>query len=82
MINTANGDIVLDCWIKTHDGWVPRVDFLWASNEEKAVSAMTPFKRNMNNLHVEYGHPCEATTRATAKSLCIQVTSKFKTCED
>ena len=38
-INTPNGDITLDCRIKTHDSWDARVDFMWASYDERAVSA-------------------------------------------
>ena len=39
VINTPSGDIVLDCQIKTLNGWVARVDFLQTSINEWAVSA-------------------------------------------
>ena len=35
---------------------------------------MTPHKKNINNVHVELGHPSETITHATAKALGIQVT--------
>ena len=35
--NTPSGNIILDCQIKTCDGWVTRVDFFWNSINKKAV---------------------------------------------
>ena len=78
MINTPNGDIVLDRQIKTHGSWVAGVDFLRASVDNRAVSATALPKQNINNLHVELGHPLEAIMRSTAKDLGIQVTGTFK----
>ena len=82
VINTPNSEIVLDCWIMTCNGSVTRVDFLQASNDKRAVSATAPLKKNVNDLHVELGHPSEVITRSTAKGLGIQVTGTFKPCED
>ena len=82
MINTPTGNIRLDHQIKTCNGWVAGVDFLWASNDERAVSATAPFKRNVNDLHIELGHPSEAITRSTTNGLGIQVTGMFKPCKD
>ena len=82
MVNTPIGNIVLDCQIKTHDGWVAKVDFHCKTNNERAVSATTLPTRNVNNLHIELGHPSETITQATAKALGIHVTSTFKPCED
>ena len=80
--NTSNDDIILDCQIKTCDGWVAGVDFLWASNDKRAVLAMTLPKKDINDLHIELGHPSEAITWSTAKALGIEVTGMFKSCED
>ena len=82
MINTPSGDIVLDCQINTHNGWVAGVDFLQSSNEERAVSAMAPLKQNINNLYIELDHPSDALTSSTANGLSIQVTDTFKLCKD
>ena len=72
-IKCANGDIVLDCWIKTCDGWVAIVEFLHNINEEKDQSTTVLHKKNVNNLHVKLGHPSKAITHATAKAMGIQV---------
>ena len=82
VINTLSGNIILDHRIKTHDGWVTRVNFLQNSINERAVSATTLTKQNINNLHVELGHPSEAIMGSTTKSLGIQVTGMFNPCED
>ena len=62
--------------------WIAGVDFLWEANNKRAVSATALPKGNINDLHVELGHPSETITHATAKALGIQVTSTFKPCED
>ena len=82
VVNTQMGDIVLDHWIKTHDDWVAGFNFLPKANKERAVSATTLPKRNINDLHIESGHPSETITQATTKALGIQVTGTFKPCED
>ena len=82
MVNTPTGNIILDCQIKTHDGWVTGVNFLCKANNAKAVSATTLPKKNVNDLHVELGHPSETITQATTKALGIQVTGTFKPYED
>ena len=78
----GDGNIILDCWIKPDDSWVARVKFLWQTNDEGTVLAMAPCKKNINDLHVELGHPSESITHATTKTLSIQVTVTFKPCED
>ena len=65
VINTPSGNIILDCQIKTHDGWVAGEDFLWNFIDERAVSATALVKQNINNLHAELGHPSEAIMRST-----------------
>ena len=82
VINTPSGDIMLDCWIKTRNGWVTGVDFLQSSIDERAVSARALPKKEINDLHVELGHPSEAILRSTAKGIGIQVTGTFKPCKD
>ena len=81
-VNTLTGDIILDCQVKTHDGWVAGVNFLCKANNERAVSATALPKQNINDLHVELGHASEAITQATTKALGIQVMGAFKPCED
>ena len=71
MINTLTDDIVMDCRIKTCNGWVAGVNFLQVSNNKRAVSAIALSKKNINNLHVELGHPSEAITRSTAEAFSI-----------
>ena len=68
--------------IKTQDSWVARVDFLWNSINKRAVLATALPKWNINDLHVELGHPSEAIMRSTTKVLGIQVTSTFNPCKD
>ena len=82
MITALNGNIILDCQIKTRDGWVAGVNFMQASCDEKAVSATAIPKKNVNNLHVKLGHQLETITWSTAKATGIQVTGMFKPCED
>ena len=43
---------------------------------------MALHKKNINNLHVELGHPSKSIICATTKALGIQVTSTFKPCDD
>ena len=59
IVNTPSGNIVLDHQIKTHDGWVAGVDFLWNSINERAVSATALIKQKVSDLHVELGHPSD-----------------------
>ena len=75
-------DIILDCRIKTRDGWIAGVNFLRKTMDKKAVTATAHIKRDINDLHAELGHPSEAITRSTTKNFGIQVTSTFKLCED
>ena len=82
VINTPSGDIILDRWIKTCNGWVAGADFLQASINKRAVSATALTKQNANNLNIEVGHPSKAITRSTAKALGIQVTGRFNPGED
>ena len=82
VVNTATGNIILDCQIKIHDCWVTGAHFLWDSTNERAVSATALPKKNINDLHIELGHPSEAITRITTKTLGIEVTDMFKPCED
>ena len=82
MVNTPSGDIILDQRIKTRDSWVAGVSFLRDYNNERAVSVTALPKKNINNLHIELGHPSKTITHITAKALGFQVTGPFKPCED
>ena len=81
MVNTPTGDTILDHWIKTHNGWVARVDFLCEANNKRAISFTAVPKRNINNLHDDLGYPSKTITQAITKSLGIQVTGTIKPCE-
>ena len=37
MVNTPTGNIILDCQIKTHNGWVAGVNFLHEANNKRGV---------------------------------------------
>ena len=77
LVNTPTRDIILDCRIKTRDGWINRVDFLCEAIDKRAVPVFALPKKNVDNLHVELGHPSETITQATTKALGIQVTGNF-----
>ena len=72
VVNTPTGDIILDPQIKTHDGWVTGVDFLCKAKNERAVSATTLPKRNVNNIHIELGHPSETSPEQLLKPLAFK----------
>ena len=82
VVSTTFGNNVLDCQIKTPNGWVTRVKVLQETNNERSQSGSAPLKKNINDLHIELGHPSDIITHANAKALGIQVTSTFKPCED
>ena len=82
MVNTTCGNIILDCQIKTHNGWVAKVDFLCKTNDKSAVSAEATPKKNINDLHIELGHYSETITCATTRAFDIQATGTFKPFED
>ena len=69
VVNTLNGNIIFDCWIKTHKGWVARVKFLHKANNEKAVSYTALPKKNINDLHIELGYLSKTIIHATTKVL-------------
>ena len=82
VVTYMSGNIILDCWIKTHDGWVAGVEFLQETHKERAQSATALCKKSINFLHVELKHPSKTITHFTTKALGIHITSKFKPCED
>ena len=43
---SSEGDILLECCIKTHDGWVARIKFLCETSQERA-SLLLPIKRKI-----------------------------------
>ena len=71
MVNFSNDDIILDSQIKTHDGWVARVNFLQETTEERTQSATANLKKNINSLHVKLSHSTKSITHATAKAMDI-----------
>ena len=81
MVNTMKGNIILDCQIKTHDGWVDGVKFLHKTDDKRAQSS-TAHGKTINHLCVEFRHLSESITQPTAKAFGIQITSTFKPCED
>ena len=82
MVMSTDGNIILDCQIKTYDGWVTRVKFIWEISDDRAQSATAPCKKNINNLHVELCHPSISIIPATTKAMGIQVIGNFKQHED
>ena len=82
MVKSTDGNIILDCQIKTHGGWVTGVELLHETSDERAQSATAPHKKNIKDLHVEVGHPSKSIIHATTKALGIQVTGTFMPCED
>ena len=72
VVSSTNGKIILDCQVKTHNGWVARVEFLQETSDKRAQSATAPQNKNINNLHIELGHHSKSITHATAKALGIQ----------
>ena len=79
MVKSTDANIILDCQIKTHAGWVAGVKFLPEQSDEMVQSATAPSKKNINNLHVELGHPSKSIT---TKAMHIKVNSTFNLCKD
>ncbi len=76
--------IIFDRRLKTKDGWITGVDIVSPhSNDEmaKGESGDREKTKNINDLHKEYSHASEATTRATAKARGIKPTGIFQPCE-
>ena len=67
MVQCTSGIIILDCWIKTHDGWVAIVKLLQETNSKRAQ---------------EQGHPLEVITQLTGRVMGFNLTVIFKPCED
>ena len=64
-----DGNIIINNCIKTCDDRAAWVKFLQKTNDEGVQSANAPHKKNINDLHVEFGHPSQSITHATAKAL-------------
>ena len=82
VVKTMDGDIILDCQIKTHDNWVAGVKFLHVISDEKGQSAAAHCKKNIKGLHIDLCHPSKSITLATAKAMGIQVTGTLKSCDE
>ena len=78
VVNTSNGDKILDPQVKTWNHLVGRVDFLHGDNNERAVLATALLKKNIKNLCVKLKYLSKTITHATVKALGIQVTGMFK----
>ena len=39
-------------------------------------------RKNTNELHVEHGHPLEASMKATGEAMNLKLTGTFNMCED
>ena len=85
--------ITFDQPIKTRDGWVSGVDVVpiindvakLSQDETKAEAIKSSAKEkaiNINEYHCALGHPCEATTRATAKAFGVRLIGQMKPCKD
>ena len=72
MVKSTDGDIILDCQIKTHDDWVARVEFLQENSDERAQSDTVPCKKNINDLDIELGHPSDTITHVLLKPLVFK----------
>ena len=77
-VSSTEDDIILDCQIKTHGGWVTKIEFLWETINYMTRSATATCKKKYQHLHVELGHPSKFVTCTTAKALGIQVSGTFK----
>ena len=51
MVQSSKFDIILHCQIKSHDGWVVEVEFLWETHHERAQLAMSSTKKDIHRLH-------------------------------
>ena len=65
MIQSSNGNIILDYQGKTHDGWVARVEFLQETGHIKGQLAKLLIRNDINDLHIELSHPSEVITHAS-----------------
>ena len=82
VVKSIKGNIILDCQIKTWDDCIARIEFLQETVEEWAQSGTVSCKKNINDLHIEIGHPSESISHAITKDMGIQVMGTFKLCED
>ena len=78
----TGGNIILDHCIKTHNGWVDGVMFLWETSPQKAQWAKSSIQKCTNNLHSELGHQSEVITHDTGIAMGLHLTGTFKPCKD
>ena len=81
VIQFSDGNIVLDCQIKTHDGWVARVELICETCYKKVQLARSSNKKDINVLDVKLGHPSEILAHATGRAMGLHLTGMFKPCE-
>ena len=79
ILETAGGEIVLDQWIKTQDGWVARVGFICQQKNDRAyILTWSKKTRDVNDLCNELEHPLKDITQATGKAMHLKVTGTFQ----
>ena len=61
VVQSFEGNIAIDHSIKTHDGWVARVEFFWDIGHKRGQLANAFTKKNINNLHAKLGNSSEVT---------------------
>ena len=77
VIQSYDGNIVLDYQIRTHNGWVARFKFLHETGHERDQLAWSSIKMDTDFLQTKLGHPSELCTHATGRewSFILQVFS-------
>ena len=85
VLDTSDGQIVLDQRIETRLGWVAGVNFIYEDSNKKAHAVnenVYPMKFARERMNVELGHQLAAIMRATGKVINFKLTGTFETCED
>ena len=67
MVNSTHGNIIVNCWIKTYDGWEARVNFLGKQWWEGTIS-YSPLQEKYQQPPYWTQHPSQSITHATAKA--------------
>ena len=79
VIQSESGNIIIDCQIKTCDGWLAEVEFLQDIGPERAQLAMSSVQRNI--MHVKLCHPSKVITLATGRAMDLHLSGTFNPCE-
>ena len=81
MLETGSSNVILDCHMKTQNGWVARVEFLHERKTEGAHMPKEVKRKGINDLHTELGHSLEEITWAMGEVIDLQLTSMFEPCK-